>query len=270
MIMPASKSPTDTDLLTDRYNREAVAYRDLWAPVLRIAGAPFLNEIPANRVARVLDLGTGVGGLVPDIQRRFPEALILGVDRAPGMLALSVDGHPRAVMDAAELAIPSESMDVVLLVFMLFHVPDPEAALREVRRVLKSGGILGCITWAEDLESPASRTWNDCLETFGAAPADPAVVTRHDRFNTPDKIAGLLEEIGFKEVRCREADLIARIDIDHLLELKTSMGSMKPRFDSLSPELQKACVSEARRRMSGVSPEEFTARGRTVNATARR
>ena len=266
--MRVNRFPGDSGLLANRYNREAVVYRDLWAPILSIAGSPFLKEIPAGGVARVLDLGTGVGTLIPDIRRRFPEAEILGVDRSPGMLALSLHGHPRAVMDATELAIRSESVDVVLAVFMLFHVPDPDSALREIARVLKPGGILGCITWAEDLESEASRIWNDCLEAFGADPADPTVVTRHDGCDTLDKMAGLLKRHPFSQVRCWEADLVTRIDTDHLLKLRTSMGSQKVRFDSLSPDLQVACVMEARRQMNGLSPEGFVARGRTVNAIA--
>src|ERR1700732_4823591 len=69
-----------TEKLTNRYNREAHAYRELWAPVLRSAGLGLLHELAQTPVQRILDVGTGVGSLLPDLRAAFPGALVLGVD----------------------------------------------------------------------------------------------------------------------------------------------------------------------------------------------
>src|SRR5207249_6867182 len=152
--------------LTDRYDRGAEAYRELWAPILRSAALPLARVLAGENVERVLDVGTGVGALLSDLASIFPGAGVVGVDRSRGMLALAPPPFGRAVMDAQQLAFPSSSMDRVFLVFMLFHVEDPAGALREARRVLRAGGRVGTLTWAGELQSKANSIWLDCLDEF--------------------------------------------------------------------------------------------------------
>ncbi len=253
---------------TDRYNREAHSYRELWAPILRVAGLRLLREFAGAPVHRIVDVGTGVGFLLPDLRMTFPGAFILGIDRSPGMLALMPTGSPRAVMDATQLGLPPASVDLVLLVFMLFHLKAPADGLREARRILRGGGRVGCLTWAGDLQSPATLIWTECLEAHGAAEADPTTETRHEPVNTPAKMEALLCSAGFSSVRCWTDELVSSIHLDHLIRLRTSMGSAKPRFDSLTVLAQEACVADARRRMEKLEPEDFVARGSVVCAAA--
>jgi trans-aconitate methyltransferase len=111
--------------LTERYDREATAYRELWAPVLRVAALKLLPSLSHGKIERALDLGTGVGTLLQDLSHAFPGALVLGVDRSRGMLAHAPTQYGRAAMDAEQLAITSGSMDRVVMVFMLFHLQSP-------------------------------------------------------------------------------------------------------------------------------------------------
>jgi len=250
--------------LTDRYDREAGAYRDLWAPILRKAGACLLREFGGASVERVLDVGTGVGSLLPDLCVTFPRAFVVGIDRSHGMVTLAPTGTNRAVMDARALAFRAGSVDRVLMAFMLFHLENQMDGLCEARRVLRGGGRLGTVTWGGNLESKATRIWTDCLDAHGAMTPDPATETRHERVDTPQKMETLLHDAGFASARCWEDELVYTIDAEHLLQLKTSLGSSKPRFDSLDPLARTACVAEARRRMTELAPEDFVARGRVV------
>ena len=161
--------------LAERYNLEAYAYRDLWASILRISGRRLLQEFAGAAVERVIDVGTGVGGLSPDVATTFPNALVVGIDRSSGMLALAPAWLSRVVADARELPIASGSVGLVLIVFVLFHLDEPLDGLHEARRVLRSGGRVGTVTWGGELESRASHIWTECLDKCGAAQLDPAI-----------------------------------------------------------------------------------------------
>lgn len=256
------------EALTDRYDREARAYRELWAPILRTGALVLVRELAGARVQRVLDVGTGVGSLLPDLNAAFPEAVVLGIDRSHGMLSLAQGRVPRAVMDARQLALPPESVDRVLMVFMLFHLERPELGLREARRVLRAGGRVGTLTWRTELVSNATRIWTECLDAHGATPADPEAAARHDAVDTPEKVEALLHSAGFTSARSWTSDLATTIDAEHLIRLRTSLGSAKPRFDSLAPAAREACVAAARARMGHLAHEDFIARAEVVYSVA--
>ncbi len=156
--------------LTDRYDQTANAYRELWAPILRTAALPLAHEMAGTGIARVLDIGTGVGALLPDLSSLFPEAVIVGVDRSRGMLAFAGRQFGRSLMDARQLGIRSSVMDRALLVFMLFHLEDPALALREAKRVLRPGGRVGTLTWAGELQSKATTYGSTVWTSTGLSP----------------------------------------------------------------------------------------------------
>jgi SAM-dependent methyltransferase len=92
----------------------------------------------------VADLGCGAGhvsSLVAPFVRR-----VIGVDASAAMLAAAEDVVPASVdlrqgtLEA--LPIGDAEVDLVLLVLVLHHVPDPARALAEAARVLKPGGRL--------------------------------------------------------------------------------------------------------------------------------
>ncbi|HEY2939393.1 MAG TPA: class I SAM-dependent methyltransferase [Gaiellaceae bacterium] len=106
--------------------------------------APFeraLDEIPAAR--RALDLGTGTGAAAFAIARRFPEADVVGVDLAEGMLAEARRNTPPELADrvrferadAARLPFEDGSFDLITLANMI-------PFFDELDRVLAPGGRL--------------------------------------------------------------------------------------------------------------------------------
>jgi SAM-dependent methyltransferase len=266
--LPARPADDFVAALMDRYDHGAAAYRELWAPILRRAAQPLLRELAGGPVARTVDVGTGVGVLLPDLETAFPGTHLLGVDRSRGMLHLAPARFDRALMDARSLALRSACADRVLLVFMLFHLEDPRIALLEARCVLREGGRVGTLTWGGELESAAMRVWAQCLEGHGGSGPDPLADARLETVDAPAKLEALLHRAGFESARAWEAELVATIDAEHLVRLRTSLGSWKPRFDSLSPEAARACLGEARRRLAELRPEDFVARGRVVHAVA--
>lgn len=88
----------------------------------------------------VLDVGCGSGRYVARVRRDHPEAVVVGIDAAPGMLT-EVE-PPVMVADAQAIPYPDGCADVVLAMHMLYHVADIARAVAEFRRVLKPGGTL--------------------------------------------------------------------------------------------------------------------------------
>ena len=105
-----------------------------------------LAHVEWKGVEAVIDVGCGNGAYLQRLAGRVPR--LLGLDLSHGMLTqLAADWQalvPPHLADAdiQALPLPDESADVSLAMHMLYHVPDIGAAVRELRRVLRPGGVL--------------------------------------------------------------------------------------------------------------------------------
>jgi len=97
---------------------------------------------------RVLEVGSGRGYL-QDIVEDYT-----GLDISASVA--SRYHKPFVVASATAMPFPDNSFDAIWTVWVLEHIPEPEAALREMRRVLKPGGVIflatawNCTTWGAD------------------------------------------------------------------------------------------------------------------------
>lgn len=91
----------------------------------------------------VLDAGCGNGRPLSLLREMGCRAV--GVDRSLGMLRTAVD-PPATVGDVHTLPFATAAFDAAAAFMMLYHVPDREAAARELRRVVRPGGVVVATT----------------------------------------------------------------------------------------------------------------------------
>ena len=96
----------------------------------------------------VLDVGCGPGTITVDFARRIASGTVVGVDSSTEVLeeARRAAGQVSNVRfesgDVYSLEYPDDSFDLVHAHQLLQHLSDPVAALREMRRVCKPGGVI--------------------------------------------------------------------------------------------------------------------------------
>jgi ubiquinone/menaquinone biosynthesis C-methylase UbiE len=143
-----------------RYGWDLAAneYESLWQVQLAEAQAAMLalaSPAPGNRV---LDIACGTGLVSFEAARAVgPDGHVIGVDLSGRMVDcaerrarhLKLSNCSFARMDAETLALPDVSFDIVLCALGLMYMPDPEQALREIRRVLRPGGRISLLVWGE-------------------------------------------------------------------------------------------------------------------------
>jgi len=141
-VVEAKKDPAAEHavLPLSRQNAYRDRYRALhpgWRPSGDQLEALVRRRLNAN--SRVLDLGCGRGGVVElfwhDVRLAAgldPDSPSLTEHRAPGMPVICGVGERMPFLD--------ESFDLIVCLWVLEHLDEPLATLREVRRVLRPGG----------------------------------------------------------------------------------------------------------------------------------
>ncbi|GAA1032798.1 class I SAM-dependent methyltransferase [Virgisporangium ochraceum] len=136
----------DTDRQRSVWNRYAPTYDRQIAFFERVQFTGGREWLGARARGRVLEVAIGTGRSLPF----YPADVDLtGVDLSPEMLAIArrraaEEGRAVALVegDAERLPVDDASFDTVVCALSLCSIPDPAAAVAEMRRVLVPGGRL--------------------------------------------------------------------------------------------------------------------------------
>jgi SAM-dependent methyltransferase len=111
------------------------------------------------------DVGCGDGRYIDAL--RAAGARVVGIDLSVGMLA-GVSSPPALVAaDSQELPLTDASLDAVMMMHMLYHVPDPAMAVAEASRVLRRAGKLLVATNGRRHLAEMNELWLPLLDRTG-------------------------------------------------------------------------------------------------------
>ncbi len=164
-----------------------------WFVGMRDIARVLMRELPMVR--RAVDIGCGSGGNLTLLSEMARE--VIALDLSPTALKLTRErlaAHQRVTglvgADAAALPLATGSVDLAWLFNVLEHLPDDEACLAEMHRVLRKGGFAVVAT------SASMRLWSD-----------HDVANHHQRRYRKAELTEKLQRAGFRIRRLTGANL---------------------------------------------------------------
>lgn len=116
----------------ERWERETPYFTDL-----------ILENVSLGPISRLMDYGCGVGRLSRELLLRT-QCRTFGVDLSPTMQALAIGYvyNPLFLACSPQMMVDLPQMDVIISVFVLQHIPDPETTLLSLMSKLRPSGKL--------------------------------------------------------------------------------------------------------------------------------
>ncbi|WP_040703620.1 MULTISPECIES: class I SAM-dependent methyltransferase [Nocardia] len=120
------------------------------------------------------DIGCGDGRFLAHLARSGHRGRLVGVDNSPAMVTATavVPGVEAVLAEAAALLFADDEFDRTTARHMLYHVPDPAAALREFARVTRPGGRVSVTVNHHATAACTRELITDCARPYGLRPAE--------------------------------------------------------------------------------------------------
>jgi SAM-dependent methyltransferase len=148
---------------------------------------------------------------------------------------LDVENVEIRQMEAEWIDLPAASVDGVLCRWGYMLLADPEAALRETRRVLRPGGRVALAAWDTAERNPWMSAGSRAAVELGVlAPPDPSEPGPFS-FAAPGRIEELLQSTGFEDVEVDALDFVFEAESvddwwEHVLRTSPRMAEEVPRL----------------------------------------
>jgi ubiquinone/menaquinone biosynthesis C-methylase UbiE len=180
------------------WQRSAASYGDSFAHATAPFVRPLLEAAEFFPGQQVLDVACGPGHLAAAAAARGATAH--GLDFSAAMVAIARNIHPEIVVtegDAEDLPYPDNMFHAAVSSFGIHHVPRPQVALAECRRVLKPGARVAFTVWATPDENIAWSLVFDAVARHGNRSTTDAPLP--GALNRPEHCLRVLEAAEFSD-----------------------------------------------------------------------
>jgi SAM-dependent methyltransferase len=214
-----------------------------------------LRELAPQRGDVILDLAAGPG------ETGFAAAALVGAqgrvissDRSPAMVevgrrraaGLGLRNVEHLVLDAEDLDLPDESVDGAICRFGYMLMIDPGQALRETRRVLRSGGRLVFAVWREAERNPWVAVPNDLFIRRGVMPPPTPGAPGMFTLARDESLRELLGDAGFSSWQIEDVAVrYVSTDLDEYIAGARETGGVFARaWDAATEEERELITNE--------------------------
>ena len=218
-----------------------------------------LDHVELQGDDRVLDVCTGPGEPAMTIAAMIaPAGRVVGIDLSSNMTEMARKTAEKRdlrnveflTMDAEKLDLPSESFDVAVSCFGFQIVTNPEAAAREIFRILKPGACAGFTVWSTGDRTPALHVLiGPMLEH--AEPDETGYLPTPYELGGPGELTAMLEKQGFvnkKEARVNGTWTAA--GVEEYLRMCLDGSPLGHSLGEEDPEVQKLIRDKCRRNIA--------------------
>jgi SAM-dependent methyltransferase len=254
--------------------------RDSIWDVSEHVGRELVDAVDPQPGETILELAAGVGdtGFLA-VERIGPDGRLISSDFSAAMVdaarrradELGITGVDFRVLDAQAIDLPDASADAVLCRWGYMLMPDPAAALRETRRVLRPEGRLALSVWGLPGENPwAAIPGRTLVETGHMEPpraGSPGIFTLGD----PARIEALVTEAGFEPPEITELRVIWTFESfeDYWAFVLEKAGALSMVIVPLPEEEQDAVRASVREALGSQADGAIALPGLCVNASTR-
>jgi SAM-dependent methyltransferase len=162
----------------------------------------FLDWLAVPPEHQWLDIGCGTGILTRAIISAAQPAIVVGLDPSLSFMQFARQQTDRALFvagDGTVLPLKANTFDAVVSGLALNFIPQPLAAVREMHRVVRSGGVVAAYVWDYAEKMEFLRIFWDVAINLNA---DAEIFDQGRRFPIcqPDNLQRLWEQAGFHNV----------------------------------------------------------------------
>jgi ubiquinone/menaquinone biosynthesis C-methylase UbiE len=249
--------------MSSTYNaRSATAYEHFMGRWSRQLSPRFVEFAGIADGERILDVGCGTGSLTRVVLESADVKSIVGIDLADVYLesARQTIRDPRVDFkagDATSLPFADKSFDRAFAMLVLHFVPDAKKVVNEMRRVVRSGGVVAATVWDSLGGMPAQRLFWDAAATLGIA-SDKVLHDFYFRPMTrPKEMSAAWSEAGLRSVE--QSSITIRFEYesfsDYWIPIAAGEAALGKFALSLAPEQRAALETAVRNVYLGGEPD---------------